>query len=107
MRGGDPPSPSAGPFTIYSSVAKHDDTGTIKTLTADTSIDNFVRQLSTSCLVFPRAPSLATPETIPLDPSDITLKWLTLLDPNGSVSASFLDATTQDIDSFQVHLTAP
>lgn len=106
----DPPSPPApppGPFTVYSSVAKQGGTGVVKTLTSGTNIDNFVRQLSTSRLVFPRAPSSSSPETIPLDPSDITFKWLTLLDPNGTVSAGFHDAATQDIDNFQVHMTAP
>lgn len=110
MATGDPPSPPAppsGPFTVYSSAAKQGGTGSVKTLTAKTNIDNFVRQLSTSSLVFPRAPTSSSPETIPLDPSDITFKWLTLLDPGGTVSASFHDAATQNIDNFQVHMAAP
>jgi hypothetical protein len=102
-----PPAPPSGPFIIYSSVAKKGNTGSIKTLTANTNIDNFVRQLSTSSLVFPKAPNSSSAETISLDTSDITFKWLTLLDPNGTVSAGFHDATTQDIDNFQVHMAAP
>ncbi|KAK4665124.1 uncharacterized protein QC763_511180 [Podospora pseudopauciseta] len=102
-----PPAPPSGPFTVYSSVAKQGGTGSVKTLTAKTNIDNFVRQLSSSSLVFPRAPTSPSPETIPLDPSDITFKWLTLLDPKGTVSAGFHDAATQDIDNFQVRMAAP
>ncbi|KAK4653860.1 hypothetical protein QC762_0087940 [Podospora pseudocomata] len=38
-----PPAPPSGPFTVYSSAAKQGGTGSVKTLTAKTNIDNFVR----------------------------------------------------------------